>query len=176
MDRPYTAGRHILNLPGLISRIRHKWAGSVVQAVQMDGLTLQQQMGLFQNTSVLIWTHGAAMADLLFLPQVGAFLLINQDKHVCQPGLGACVASLSLQGTLFPLCCTLLFMHPPHEPAHRPGHTLSSVLKVTLPLSNMHSGRHAHVLALVSRPPLHARVHSGYVLHMTLPSMPRCGL
>ena len=80
----------------------------MVQAVQMDGLTLQQQMALFQNTSVLIWTHGAAMADLLFLPQVGACLPItNNNQNVSQPGLDACGARLSLPGTLVSMLHTV---------------------------------------------------------------------
>ena len=70
VDRPYRAGRHILNVQDLQARVMGKWPDAVVQVVHIEGLDLKQQIALFQHTSILIWTHGAAMADLLFLPQV----------------------------------------------------------------------------------------------------------
>lgn len=70
MNRSYKAGRHMLNAGELQSRILGKWADNVVQVVDLQGLDLRHQIALFQQTSILIWTHGAAMADLLFLPQV----------------------------------------------------------------------------------------------------------
>lgn len=70
VDRPYKAGRHILNVQELQTKIKAKWADSVVRVVHVEGMDLRQQIALFQHTSILIWTHGAAMADLLFLPQV----------------------------------------------------------------------------------------------------------
>lgn len=70
VDRPYEAGRHILNVQELESKIRGKWPGSQVSVEHVEGMNLRQQIALFQHTSILIWTHGAAMADLLFLPQV----------------------------------------------------------------------------------------------------------
>lgn len=70
VDRVYKAGRHILNIRELQARVLAKWPGSVVQVVHVEGLNLNQQIAVFQHTSILIWTHGAAMADLLFLPQV----------------------------------------------------------------------------------------------------------
>ncbi|KAL0039375.1 hypothetical protein WJX79_005487 [Trebouxia sp. C0005] len=77
VNRSYKAGRHLLNAGELQARILGKWAHSVVQVVDLQGLDLHQQIALFQQTSILIWTHGAAMADLLFLPQgAGAIELI----------------------------------------------------------------------------------------------------
>ena len=70
MNRSYKAGRHLLNAGEVQARILEKWAHSVVQVVDLQGLDLRHQIALFQQTSILIWTHGAAMADLLFLPQV----------------------------------------------------------------------------------------------------------
>ena len=70
VDRSYRAGRHILNIRELQARVLAKWPGSVVQVVHVEGLDLKHQIAVFQHTSILIWTHGAAMADLLFLPQV----------------------------------------------------------------------------------------------------------
>lgn len=70
VDRPYRVGRHILNVQDLQARVMLKWPDAVVQVVHIEGLDLKQQITLFQNTSILVWTHGAAMADLLFLPQV----------------------------------------------------------------------------------------------------------
>lgn len=77
VNRSYKAGRHLLNAGELQARILGKWAHSVVQIVDLQGLDLHHQLALFQQTSILIWTHGAAMADLLFLPQgAGAIELI----------------------------------------------------------------------------------------------------
>lgn len=70
VDRPYRAGRHILNVQDLQVCVMAKWTDAVVQVVHIEGMDLKQQIALFQHTSILIWTHGAAMADLLFLPQV----------------------------------------------------------------------------------------------------------
>ena len=70
MNRSYKAGRHLLNAGEVQACILQKWAHSVVQVVDLQGLDLRHQIALFQQTSILIWTHGAAMADLLFLPQV----------------------------------------------------------------------------------------------------------
>ena len=70
VNRSYKAGRHLLNAGEVQARIFSKWAHSVVQVVDLQGLDLPHQIALFQQTSILIWTHGAAMADLLFLPQV----------------------------------------------------------------------------------------------------------
>ena len=76
VDRPYKAGRHILNVQELQTKIKAKWADSVVRVVHIEGMDLRQQIALFQHTSILIWTHGAAMADLLFLPQVLYIVLL----------------------------------------------------------------------------------------------------
>lgn len=70
VDRPYRVGRHILNVQDLQARVMLKWPDAVVQVVHIEGLDLKQQITLFHSTSILVWTHGAAMADLLFLPQV----------------------------------------------------------------------------------------------------------
>ena len=82
MDRPYEAGRHILNVQELESKIRGKWPGSLVRVEHVEGMDLRQQIALFQHTSILIWTHGAAMADLLFLPQVLHPLAPRGTVHV----------------------------------------------------------------------------------------------
>ena len=123
MNRSYKAGRHLLNAGEVQARILEKWAHSVVQVVDLQGLDLRHQIALFQQTSILIWTHGAAMADLLFLPQVQqasnlpakhvivktaaaspvpACLPAEQAAvvlHLCQPGLActACWSPLSQQ-------------------------------------------------------------------------------
>ena len=70
VDRPYKVGRHILNVQELQARIMAKWSDAVVRVVHIEGMDLKQQIALFQHTSIVIWTHGAAMADLLFLPKV----------------------------------------------------------------------------------------------------------
>ena len=76
VNRPYTAGRQILNDQDLQDHIRRKWPGSIVNIAQIEGLDLKQQIALFQNTSIMIGSHGAAMADLFFLPQVSKFATI----------------------------------------------------------------------------------------------------
>lgn len=84
VDRPYKAGRHILNVQELQNKIKAKWADSVVRVVHVEGMDLRQQIALFQHTSILIWTHGAAMADLLFLPQVASLALMQVFKQKFQ--------------------------------------------------------------------------------------------
>lgn len=84
VDRPYKAGRHILNVQELQNKIKAKWADSVVRVVHVEGMDLRQQIALFQHTSILIWTHGAAMADLLFLPQVANLALMQISKQKFQ--------------------------------------------------------------------------------------------
>ena len=111
VDRPYRAGRHILNVQDLQVCVMAKWTDAVVQVVHIEGLDLKQQIALFQHTSILIWTHGAAMADLLFLPQVPlptssssllaspftvhSMMALNLPDHVqqccCQTGFSSCL-------------------------------------------------------------------------------------
>lgn len=80
VNRPYKAGRHILNVQELQAKVLAKWPGSVVRVVHIEQLDLMQQIALLQQTSLLIWTHGAAMADLLFLPQVISVSVLHQSK------------------------------------------------------------------------------------------------
>jgi len=111
VDRPYKAGRHILNVQELQARILAKWPGSVVRVMHIEGLDLKQQIALFQHTSILIWTHGAAMADLLFLPQV--VLLFCMSHLACV----YCSSCMTLHGNQSgrgrngheqtPACCML---------------------------------------------------------------------
>ena len=83
VDRPYRVGRHILNVQDLQARVMLKWPDAVVQVVHIEGLDLKQQISLFHSTSILVWTHGAAMADLLFLPQVlPSALLVSAISHL----------------------------------------------------------------------------------------------
>ncbi len=104
VNRSYKAGRHLLNAGEVQARILQKWAHSVVQVVDLQGLDLHHQIALFQQTSILIWTHGAAMADLLFLPQVQQASNLAA-KHVIVE-TGSSIPCASLSACRASSCCT----------------------------------------------------------------------
>ena len=105
VNRSYKAGRHLLNAGEVQARILQKWAHSVVQVVDLQGLDLHHQIALFQQTSILIWTHGAAMADLLFLPQVQQASNLPARHVIVETGSSS-IPCASLSACRASICCT----------------------------------------------------------------------
>lgn len=115
VDRPYRAGRHILNIQDLQARVTGKWPHAVVQVVHIEGLDLKQQIALFQHTSILIWTHGAAMADLLFLPQVPPPITITTSPCTSHYRLYSAVVGRASSVQLAAFCLSLLSSTGVHD-------------------------------------------------------------
>ncbi len=105
VNRSYKAGRHLLNAGEVQARILQKWAHSVVQVVDLQGLDLHHQIALFQQTSILIWTHGAAMADLLFLPQVQQASNLAAKHVILETGSSISIPCASLSACRASSCC-----------------------------------------------------------------------
>lgn len=51
------------------------------RVVYMEPLTLQQQIETYASSQVLLMTHGAALVNILFMPEV---------QHSCPPQLALC--------------------------------------------------------------------------------------
>lgn len=60
-----------------------------VSLVALDGLSMQQQAALYNDATVLMWLHGAAMANLIFLPLNATALQIVHRPEPAVRGRGA---------------------------------------------------------------------------------------
>lgn len=47
-----------------------------VQLAVLEGMSMQKQAALYNDATVLLWLHGAAMANLVFLPNNATALQI----------------------------------------------------------------------------------------------------
>lgn len=81
IDRHYSdrSGRAVLNMRQVVKRMvkRYECHPHVeIQLAIVEGLSMQQQAALYNNATVLLWLHGAAMANLIFLPNNATALQI----------------------------------------------------------------------------------------------------
>ena len=97
VQRPYEAGRSILNLYSIKKDIQKlglvKQSGAQVDIVYLEG-SLREQAEHVWNSSVYIWAHGAAMAQTFFLPRGARAIEIVQwavddpsDQHIWVEGI-----------------------------------------------------------------------------------------
>ena len=56
----------------------HMWCCSVCRVVYMEPLSFKEQIKVYASSQVLIMTHGAALVNILFMPEVG-LLTLRQD-------------------------------------------------------------------------------------------------
>lgn len=70
IDRPYSAGRHILNVAEVAAALQARYgAAAAVHVAHMDGLSLRDQAQLWGSQSLVIHMHGAALGNYPFLPR-----------------------------------------------------------------------------------------------------------
>lgn len=62
-----------------------------VQLAVVEGMSMQQQAQLYNDATILLWLHGAAMANLVFLPNNATALQIvhRTSPPVCWCCVGA---------------------------------------------------------------------------------------
>ncbi|RMZ52701.1 hypothetical protein APUTEX25_000820 [Auxenochlorella protothecoides] len=93
VNRPWSQGRSLLNLPETLDWLRGEWAPSrsfgaplAFEAVSVSAATeLRDQIAVFQRASVLVYPHGATMAHAQFLPRNAAVLEVIPWKNVTEP-------------------------------------------------------------------------------------------
>lgn len=93
VNRPWSQGRSLLNLPETLAWLHDEWAPSrafgaplAFESVSVSASTeLPAQVAVFQAASVLVYPHGATMAHAQFLPRNSAVLEVIPWKNVTEP-------------------------------------------------------------------------------------------
>ena len=98
--------RKILNEQSLISLAKATFPQFLVQAVQLDTLSMLQQLWLVSNTSILIGMHGAGLTHTLFQPLGGTTIeLFNEDwgenRHLESLAVWSKMHYLTWRNTMF---------------------------------------------------------------------------
>ena len=82
IDREWNASRHINNINHVITTLKHEYPQALVELHYLEGLTLKQQAVIYNRASIVMWVHGASMANLIFLPRRAVGLHIVPRPHV----------------------------------------------------------------------------------------------
>ena len=82
IDRQWTASRHIINIDQVILDLRARYPSAHIELHYLERLTLKQQAQIYNRASIVMWVHGASMANLIFLPRRAVGLHIVPRPHV----------------------------------------------------------------------------------------------
>ena len=82
IDREWNASRHIVNINHVMSTLEHHYPQANVELHYLEHLSLKQQAVIYNKASIVMWVHGASMANLIFLPKQAAGLHIVPRPHI----------------------------------------------------------------------------------------------
>ena len=82
IDRQWNASRHIINVNHVMATLKMHYPTARVELHYLEGLNLKQQALIYNKASIVLWVHGASMANLIFLPRRAVGLHIVPRPHV----------------------------------------------------------------------------------------------
>ena len=82
IDRQWNASRHIININHVMATLKSHYPKAHVELHYLEGLNLKQQAVIYNRASVVLWVHGASMANLIFLPRRAVGLHIVPRPHI----------------------------------------------------------------------------------------------
>lgn len=82
IDRQWNASRHIININHVMATLKWHYPTAHVELHYLEGLNLKQQALIYNRASIVLWVHGASMANLIFLPRRAVGLHIVPRPHV----------------------------------------------------------------------------------------------
>ena len=82
IDRQWNASRHIINVNHVMATLKLHYPTARVELHYLEGLNLKQQALIYNRASIVLWVHGASMANLIFLPRRAVGLHIVPRPHV----------------------------------------------------------------------------------------------
>lgn len=82
IDRQWNASRHIVNVNHVMATLKWHYPTARVELHYLEGLNLKQQALIYNRASIVLWAHGASMANLIFLPRRAVGLHIVPRPHV----------------------------------------------------------------------------------------------
>lgn len=84
IDRQWNASRHIINIDQVMLTLKANYPRARVELHYLENLTLKQQAEIYNRASIVMWVHGASMANLIFLPRRAVGLHIVPRPHVAE--------------------------------------------------------------------------------------------
>lgn len=82
IDREWNASRHIININHVMATLKHQYPKARVELHYLESLNLKQQAVIYNRASIVMWVHGASMANLIFLPRRAVGLHIVPRPHI----------------------------------------------------------------------------------------------
>ncbi|KAL3152425.1 hypothetical protein ABBQ32_001476 [Trebouxia sp. C0010 RCD-2024] len=82
IDRQWNASRHIININHVMATLESNYPRAQVELHYLEGLNLKQQAMIYNRASIVLWVHGASMANLIFLPRRAVGLHIVPRPHI----------------------------------------------------------------------------------------------
>lgn len=82
IDRQWNASRHIININHVMATLKSHYPNARVELHYLEGLNLKQQAMIYNRASIVLWVHGASMANLIFLPRRAVGLHIVPRPHI----------------------------------------------------------------------------------------------
>lgn len=82
IDRAWNASRHIVNVNYVMSSLERHYPQARVELHYLEHLSLKQQAVIYNKASIVMWVHGASMANLIFLPRQAAALHVVPRPHI----------------------------------------------------------------------------------------------
>lgn len=79
LDRPYEAGRHMLNIRSVERAVRERFPGDTVRLQTFEDVPFPEQLRIMSGTSILVMVHGSAIALWPFLPPNAVAVHIDPD-------------------------------------------------------------------------------------------------
>lgn len=77
VNRAYHAGRHMVNSVEVAQKLQEMPQVSSTRVVYMEPLSFKEQIKVYASSQVLIMTHGAALVNILFMPEGSVVVLYN---------------------------------------------------------------------------------------------------
>lgn len=81
IDRRLTSRRHILNIDDIHAHFEQRFAGARVAVLYAEDMDLLGQIQAASMSSVFVVMHGAALANFIFLSQVGAHVTLWHHRR-----------------------------------------------------------------------------------------------
>lgn len=81
VNRQYHKGRHMVNSLDIAQRIEELPQVQSTRIVYMEPLPFKEQIKVYASSQVLIMTHGAALVNIMFMPEGSAVVLYNWLKR-----------------------------------------------------------------------------------------------
>ncbi len=82
IDREWNASRHIININHVMTTLKHQYPRANVELHYLETLNLKQQAVIYNRASIVMWVHGASMANLIFLPRRAVGLHVVPRPHI----------------------------------------------------------------------------------------------